>query len=245
MNKTGLFLRKHSSTILTVIGAGGVVATAVLSVKATPKALQLLEEEKQKKGDELTPVEVVKAAWKPYIPAAIMGASTIACIFGANYLNTRNQASLMSAYALLDSSYKEYQNKVKEINGEKEERNIKNEIANSKFKDNYKLTEGKDLFFDWNSATFFESTLNEVANAEREFLIEFEAKGYACMNEYYEKIGIPPTNFGYQLGWFYAENNDPYNAEELEFNYDECTLPDGTKYWLITTSVPPSCDYIF
>ena len=105
MNKTRLFLNKHSSTILTFIGAAGVVATSVLAVKATPKALKLIEDERQRREDskilfnndglsiekvivpDLTTLEKVKLAWKPYIPAVITGVSTIACIFGANIIS--------------------------------------------------------------------------------------------------------------------------------------------------------------
>ena len=80
MTSAQIFLKKHSSTILKVIGSTGVVANTVLAVKATPKAMSLLVEAEQDKGSELTVVETVKAAWKPYIPTAVTGLSTIACI---------------------------------------------------------------------------------------------------------------------------------------------------------------------
>ena len=57
-----LFAKRNASTVLTCLGGVGVVATTVLAVKATPKALQLIEEEKQKKGEELSKWEVVKTA---------------------------------------------------------------------------------------------------------------------------------------------------------------------------------------
>ena len=41
--KIGRSLKKASPTILTCIGATGVVATAVLAVKATPKADSLIK----------------------------------------------------------------------------------------------------------------------------------------------------------------------------------------------------------
>ena len=40
--KAERFLKKASPTILTCIGAAGVVATAVMAAKATPKALKLI-----------------------------------------------------------------------------------------------------------------------------------------------------------------------------------------------------------
>ena len=112
LHHSKLFFKRNSSTILTCVGALGVVTTSVLAVKATPKALALIEAAKEEKGEELTPVETVQVAGPVYIPAIVTGVSTIACIFGANALNKRQQAALMSAYALLDSSYKEYKAKV-------------------------------------------------------------------------------------------------------------------------------------
>ncbi len=43
------FLKKNAGTILTCIGAVGVVATAVMSAKATPKAIELLEKAEAEK----------------------------------------------------------------------------------------------------------------------------------------------------------------------------------------------------
>ena len=44
-------LSKHSPEILTGIGIAGMVTTVVLAVKATPKALQLIEEKKRLKKE--------------------------------------------------------------------------------------------------------------------------------------------------------------------------------------------------
>ena len=62
-------LSDHSPEILTGIGIAGMITTTVLAVKATPKALMLIEDAKEEKKDKLTVTETVKAAWKPYIPA--------------------------------------------------------------------------------------------------------------------------------------------------------------------------------
>ena len=43
-----------TATVLTFIGAAGVVATAVTTAKQTPKALRLLKEASDEKGEELT-----------------------------------------------------------------------------------------------------------------------------------------------------------------------------------------------
>lgn len=253
MSKTQLSLKKHSSTILTVVGATGVVATSVLSVKATPKALQLLEDAKNEKGEDLTIIETVQVAWKPYIPAALTGFATIACIFGANYLNMRNQASLMSAYALLDRTYKEYQNKVKEVYGPEKELSLKEELLKDKYngeviETKYENDIGEDeeklIFYDNISSRFFVSTIQRVMEAECKFKESVEWKGYGFLNQYYDILGIPRVEYGYQLGWTDVENNDPYNCASLEFSYEKVSPKDGVEIWIITTNVPPATDYI-
>ena len=244
MNKMQYFLKKHSSTILTGFGVAGVVGTSVLAVKATPKAIALLEDAKQLKGEDLTPVEIIKVVWKPYIPAVLTGVGTIACICGINYLSAKNQATLMSAYALLEQGYKEYRNKVSELYGEDTDRNVKHEIVKAKYNGEEIKDPNKMLFFDYYSMHFFESTMDNVLRAESEFLKILEERTYACVNEYYDILALPHVEFGYQLGWFDVENNDPYNVNELEFNYEITTMDDGTECCVITTNMPPSADYI-
>ena len=238
------FLRRHSSTILTVMSATGVVATAILSVRAVPKAEKLLIEAYNKKGDALTTAEKIKAAWIAYVPPALVGASTIACIFGANILNTRNQASLMSAYALLDRTCKEYRDKANELIGEDLVTKLDHEVIRSKYTDDMEPNENMSLFYDHQSRRFFESTMDDVMRAENEFLDVFHNKGYACLNQYYDILGIPRVEYGFQLGWFDVENNDPYNCRELEFNYEEVSIRDNFKCWIISTNMPASYDYI-
>lgn len=253
MSKTQLLLKKHSSTILTVIGAMGVVATSILSVKATPKALALLEDAKQEKGEELSIKETIQVAWKPYIPAVLTGFGTIACIFGANYLSTRNQASLMSAYALLDRTYKEYQNKVKEVSGPEKELSLREEllkdkydgeVITTKYENDISEDEDKLIFYDNVSSRFFVSTMQRVMEAECKFKEAVEWKGYGFLNQYYDMLGIPRVDYGYQLGWTDVENNDPYNCASLEFNYEKVSPKEGVEIWIIRTNVPPATDYI-
>ena len=243
MNRAQYFLKKHSSTILTVLGAGGVVATSVLSVKATPKALKLIEEAEEEKGEKLTVTETVKVAWKPYIPAVLTGFSTISCIFGINYLSIKNQASLASAYALLDNAFKEYREKVKELY-EDADNNVMGEILSSKFDDNIELEDGKLLFYDHQSMRFFESTMDEVMYAENAYLELLEHQGYACLNEYYALLGIPPIDYGYQLCWFDVEDVDPYDCHKLEFDYQKVMLKGKYECFIITTNMPPADDFV-
>lgn len=153
----------NKSTILSFVSAAGVVATSILAAKGATKASLLLKKAKEEKGEELTKTELIKTAAPAYIPAIAVGLSTIVCIFGTNALNQKTQASLASAYALLDSSYKEYQNKVKELYGEEADHRVKTEMAKDHLEEaEESIPEGELLFFDFNSMQYFTSTVDEV-----------------------------------------------------------------------------------
>lgn len=160
------FLKRHSSTILTTIGAIGVVATAVIAVKDTPKALRILDEAEQEKGEELTVKEKIVTAGPVYIPAIAVGVSTIACIFGANTLNKRNQAALMSAYALLDQSYRDYKRKVSDIYGKDADKKIIEEVAKEELEPRDSIDDTDDsnvvTIFDGTTMRSFESVLDRI-----------------------------------------------------------------------------------
>lgn len=89
-------LTKVSPTILSCLAAAGVIGTAILAARSTPKALWKIREDSKEKHDgdpnAYTAVEAVRSAWICYIPAAITGTATIVCIFGANVLNRQQQA---------------------------------------------------------------------------------------------------------------------------------------------------------
>ena len=135
-SKTQRYTKKNASTILTCLGALGVVGTTLSAIKATPKAIELLDNEEDMKierdGQYLTNFEKALVVAPVYFPTILFGTATITCIFGANMLNKKQQAVLTSAYAYLNSSFNEYKDKVKAIYGEDEEKRVREEIAKDK-----------------------------------------------------------------------------------------------------------------
>ena len=242
LHKTNLFLRNNASTILTCIGAAGVVVTTVMAVKATPKAQQLLEQAKKEKGEPLTKVEKVITVTPVYIPTVLVGASTIACVLSSNMLNKRKQAALTSAYALLDNSYKAYRGKVIELYGEEGDGRIKEEVA----KDNYddtKPTGDNLLFYDDFSGRYFESTLFKVQQAEYYLNRDLAMRGYVSANEYYDYLGLEPIEGGEELGWSIEMCMDMYWQNWIDFNHRKVTMDDGLECIMITFWQEPIVDF--
>ena len=243
LSHSKVFLKRNASTILTCVGGVGVVATAVMAVKATPKALTLLEDAKKEKGDELTKMEIVKVAGPAYIPSVVTGVATVACIFGANILNKRQQAALMSAYALLDNTYKEYQAKVKELYGEDADRTVKNELVKDKYEENNTSSGNEQLFYDEFSQRYFTSTTEKVLKAEYE-LNRLLANDYGVfLNEFYELLGIDTVDYGNYLGWSSYELVECTWACWVEFEHTKVIMEDGMECTIISMQFEPTYDF--
>jgi hypothetical protein len=93
---------------------------------------------------------------------------------------------------------------------------------------------------------FFESTMDNVVMAEHQALEVLQARGYLRLNEYYDMLGIPRTDYGYTIGWADIESCDPYDVKELTFNYEKIYVGDNKdiECWVISYNVPPTFDYI-
>jgi hypothetical protein len=241
LSQSKLFLDRNASTILTCIGGIGVIATSVLAVRATPKAIALLEQAKEEKGEDLNKLEVVKIAGPAYIPSALVGVSTIACIFGANMLNKRKQAALMSAYALLDNSYKEYKRKVHELYGEEGANHVVEEIAKDKFEEEpIDVSKENKLFYDEFSGRMFESTIEKVQRAEYWINRDLSMRDWATVNEFYEYLGIDPIDGGDEIGWSSGMNFDYYWQSWIDFGHHKMLIDDDLECIAITMFGEPT-----
>ena len=242
LSKSKFFCKRNGSTILTCIGAVGVVVTSVLAVKATPKAVKLIEKAEEEKGEKLTKTEVVKVAGPVYIPAVVSGTATIACIFGSNVLNKRQQAAITSAYALLDNTYKDYRDKVKELYGDEADQEVKEAIAKDKYDHEAKIDDddGMRLFYDDFSGRYFRSTVEKVQNAEYWINRDLSLRDYATVNEFYEYLGIPPIEGGDELGWSSGSNFDYYWQSWIDFGHNKVPIDGGIECIIITMFGEPT-----
>lgn len=247
------FYRRHATTILTCIGGIGVIATTITAVKATPKAMELLEEAKEEKGEELTTAEKINVAGPIYIPTILLGVGTISCMVGANVMNKRRQAALVSAYTLIDSSFKQYKHKLKELYGEEAHEEIIDAIAVEKAKNiginapgfinssNLYVDEkcGETcLFYDEYGERFFEATLEQVISAEYHLNRNYTMRGYTVLNEFYEFLGLEPTEFGSEVGW--AINDE--GTFWIEFDHRQ-TVVDGRDCVIVDMPFAPNLEW--
>lgn len=237
-------LTKHSPEILTGIGIAGMITTTILAVKATPKALKKIEEVKDVEGkDELTAAETVKATWKCYIPSAVTGVASIACLVGANSVHVRRNTALAAAYKLSETALTEYRDKVIETIGEKKEHLIRDEVNKDRMenhpvsKNQVIITErGNTLCLDTISKRYFKSDMEKIKRAVNELNRRMILDMYVSVNEFYDELGLDHTSVGDDLGW-----NIDHGFIDIYFG--SAIADDGTPCIVLDYQVAPRWDF--
>lgn len=236
----GLILRKASDNapvILTALGVAGTISTAVLAVRATPQAISLLEEA----GEEHpfpTKFQVVKIAWKPYIPTTLMAAGTIAAIIGANTVANKRYAALTAAYTLTDRAYREYKEQVISEVGEKTSEKIQAKVAKKKWdaddmdnKEVIIIGGGKTLCYDVYTGRSFLSDMQTLQQAEINVNNTIINSDYATLNDFWREVGLATTTPGENIGW--------NNADLCRLSIAAIQVEDGQPALSVDFHVPP------
>lgn len=235
---------KHSPEILTGIGIAGMITTTVMAVRATPKALILIEDEKKSaKTDHLQPMEIVKTTWKCYIPAAVTGTMSVVCLVGASSVNAKRNAALTAAYTLSESTLRDYQKKVIETIGEKKEQTVRDAVAKERLEKNpvehnevIITAKGDTLCYDTVSGRYFKSDIDKLKKIENELNRTMRDEMYISLNDFYYEIGLDPVKLGEDLGW---NINDGY----IDLDFSSQLATDGTPCLVIDYGYGPRYDY--
>lgn len=232
-------VKKNSPVILTAVGLTGMVTSTVLAVKATPLALDLIREAEFEKGEELTKKEVIKATWKPYMPAVGTAVFSIACIIGANSIHMRRSTALAAAYKLSQSALHEFKEKAVEVVGEKKVTEIKQKVNQEKVdKDPVSKSEviitpkGETLMYDTISGRYFKSDIDQVQKIVNELNRDMLSDMYISLNQFYSAVGLPNTKTGYDLGW-------QCDKGLIEVDFGATIAEDGTPCITIDFPYPP------
>lgn len=244
---------KHSPEILTAIGIAGMVTTVVLAVQATPKALKKIDKEIDRKNEELirdskekgetncvqisklSPVETVKAAWKPYIPAAITCVTSIACLIGANTVHAKRNAALATACQLSATALNDFKEKVHETVDEETEKIINDKVAKEQVKKNpvsnvsepVILESGNYLCYDAGGNKYFRSDENTIREAINELNASMNmGEPYVSLNDLYYKLGVRGTDVGELLGWNLYRDGliSPQFSSQVADNGEPCIV---------------------
>jgi hypothetical protein len=230
MEKAGKYISKNSATILTGLGIAGFVATAVYAVEATPDAVEAIEAAEEDKGEALTKPEVVKAAYRSYIPAVAMGTVSTACIVGAHRIDAKRNMALATLYTLTNENFRDYRAAVTEKLGEKKEHEIEDIFSKHKVEENpvdsneVIITNGDTLCYDPWSGRYFKSSIEKIRGAVNDINEEINRSLCADLNDFYFSIGLPTVKAGDYAGWNVDHPLSVYFSSQIAENNEPCIV---------------------
>lgn len=235
----GGFLQKNSPYILTGLGCAGVVSTAVMTGRAAVKAHQdIVNKEFLDNIEKLSLKDQVQLTWKYFVPPVIVGATSVACIIGAQSVNTRRHAALASLYTLTDQTLKDYQDKVVETIGKNKAQKIHDDIAQDILDEHpidpkhvIKTSYGDSLCFDVHSGRYFTHNMETLRRIQNDFNHELIGVMWMSLNDLYYLMGLDQIKLGDELGWT--------SGELLEFDFTSKIAADGTPCLVIDYDLTP------
>lgn len=260
-NSTRKFLGKHSPEILTGIGIAGWISTTILAVKATPKAMQLKEDEIRHQNDvntkealeagaetcvyltKLKPLDLIKTCWKPYAPAVGLAIVSTSCLIGSNAIHYKRNAALATVYAISERTLLRYKDKVVETLGEKKEKEIADKVAQENVNQNKVsnqsiiiTSKGNTLCMDAFSGRYFRSDIDSIKKAINKINRDMTYDHYVSLNTVYGEMGLDNVKNGELLGW---------NLDNglIEPSFSTCLAENDEPCVVIDYYVPPKYDF--
>jgi hypothetical protein len=203
----------HSPEILSALGVSGLVATSYLTAKA---ATQVARDEDA--DPWASNKEKIKRYWKIYIPPAISGVITTACIIGSSQASGRRTAAAVTAFSVTEKAFSEYKEKVVEQVGKNKEQKIRDEIAEANVKKHMPSKEiviagtGHVLCCELLTKRYFRSDMEALRKAQNDINARIVNDVYVALDEFYDILGLSYTSASGKLGW----NSD--KLMELEFS---------------------------
>lgn len=247
VSKLGFKFKKHSPEIFIISGIVGGIAAAVMACKATTKAGKVIDkakddldmihavidgrvpakenyaEEESKKDITKVYVSTGLSLVKLYAPAVVMGTLSITAILYSNNILRKRNVALAAAYATVDSSFKDYRNRVIERFGDEVDKELKYNIKPLTVQEKTTDENGNEVITEKTvkvadpgehnmyTRIFDESSCywSKTPDYNQMFLIgreryandKLNAQGYLFLNDVLEMLDLPKTKEGQMVGW--------------------------------------------
>ena len=261
--KTGVTIglklaQTHSPVLLAGLAVGTAACAVFAAVKATPKALDDLDEEELEREEKGEPSlnslpkgkklwAIIKRCWKRYIWTAILLIITWICIIASYKIQLRRQAAALAAYAMTKQSFDEYKEKAEEIFKAKDRDKHREAMAQESV-NKYPQTEantaksttiigGGDTWFqDSITKRYFQHNIDKVKQAFIELGREQLDTMYVSVNDFYDKVGLERCPDLDDL--VFDVNKSGY----IDPEYEAAVMPDGRPCLVISYRVAPRFD---
>lgn len=209
-------IKKAMPTIMAVTSVVGNVVSVCMMVKRTIKVTRIMDEMHE---EGATNKEIAKVVVPKYILPTVIFIGAQVCTIECNILNKRQQYGLATALIGADYRYRRFKDKAKEKLGVEVVDDIQDELALEDFHDycdvvgnqddgtsRYIAPEGELLFYDEyrvgeGDDGYFHCTMVQWKQAYAHLNRNYILRGCAVLNELYDFVNIPETNYGKYAGW--------------------------------------------
>lgn len=228
-NKIPVVADKNAPMFLMIAGIGGLAATVISAIKATPLAIDKMDDEianRYERGEieyedlpmsvnksdmayrfeELGPKQIVKSCWKCYVPTVILGALSISAFIGSYKVSTARLTAMTAMYEFTANAYDRYRRNVAKVSPKTDVKATKaardervKEIPESNLDG---LPEGKEVCIDLYTGNAFYSTREDVLVAVNKIKDKFLAgEMFISLNEFYDEVDADHVGVGDDVGW--------------------------------------------
>lgn len=279
LHKVSFKFKKHSPEILVVTGVVGIIASTVMACKATTKVSDIVDDAKEtidtihdsvgkglhtSDGEEYTQevankdlvIVYAQTGWKLaklYGPSVALGVASIGCMIGSNHILRKRNIALAAAFKAVDTSFKEYRDRVIDRFGKEMDRELRFGIKAKEIEEKVVDENGNETTVtktvevaDPNvahsiySIVWCEGNTGWTRNAElnKVFLIQTQnaandklrLNGILTLNEVYDMLGVQRTAYGQIAGWVYTEDD---------------SIGDGyVDFGIFNANDPKACDFV-
>lgn len=199
------------------------------SENGVTKAGETYTAEDTKKDLTITYIQTGVKFARLYAPATILGFSSIACIILSHRILKKRNVALAAAYTALDQSFKDYRGRVIDRFGEAVEKELRYNIkakeverivvdengAEKTIKEIKSVTPSNwdpshyspyaRLYDDKRSGWMKDPEVTRMflKNIQTQANNKLSARGHLFLNDIYEMLGYPLTDYGQTVGWIY------------------------------------------
>jgi hypothetical protein len=193
-----------------------------------------------------TGVELVKL----YGPSALVIGSSIASMITSHNIMRGRNVALAAAYTAVDTSFKEYRNRIKERFGEELDKEIRYNLKEKEVEETVVDENGNEVvvkktvkamddeYIPSEYAFFFDETCSgwtKNSEANKAFLLnvqnwcneKLQSRGHLFLNEVLDELGAQRTRAGNEVGWWYDKNGVDCGDNYVDFGIFE---QNGSRY---------------
>lgn len=222
----------NSIKFLMGVSVAGIIGTAVLSIRATKKAVHILEMAKDESIHDLSMIEKGRLLLPTYLPVILSVSGTILCVMSMNHISKKSQGRILTACSLLNLQFQEYRNSVKTLYGQNTDADIMRKVE----------SKNEVVFIEDLLGKPFVSTIENVQRAEYELNRLFILRGYASVNDFLTFMGVQEKGLGERFGWSFDIGVD-YGYEWIDFSHEKIDY-DGREAYLIHYPFEPVLNFL-